>query len=99
MRTQVQELKLATRKFKAIYNDPVKSAQTVDLIYVSDSQPGITRVKRGKKFHYEQPKKPVTDEKILSRIRGLVIPPAWENVWICKLENGHLQATGLDALK
>jgi DNA topoisomerase-1 len=99
MRTQGQEIKLTTRKFKAIYNDPVKSAQTVDLVYVSDSQPGIKRVKRGKKFSYVHGNKIVDDEKTLARIRSLVIPPAWENVWICTLGNGHLQATGKDTRK
>jgi len=39
----------------------------------------------------------ITDEETLKRIRGLVLPPAWENVWICPWENGHLQATGIDA--
>jgi DNA topoisomerase I len=35
----------------------------------------------------------------LQRIKSLVIPPAWEDVWICLLENGHLQATGIDVKK
>ena len=33
---------------------------------------------------------------ILQRIKELAIPPAWRNVWICSLPNGHLQATGID---
>jgi len=40
---------------------------------------------------------PVRDKNVLTRIRSLVIPPAWRDVWICPLENGHLQATGIDA--
>jgi DNA topoisomerase-1 len=40
---------------------------------------------------------PVRDKDVLQRIRSLVLPPAWENVWICPLEHGHLQATGIDA--
>jgi DNA topoisomerase-1 len=43
--------------------------------------------------------KKVTDKAILQRIKSLVIPPAWENVWICPLENGHLQVTGTDIKK
>jgi DNA topoisomerase-1 len=39
----------------------------------------------------------VTDEKTLTRIRALGIPPAYTDVWICPLANGHLQATGRDA--
>jgi DNA topoisomerase-1 len=38
----------------------------------------------------------VSDKNQLLRIKKLVIPPAWENVWICALPNGHLQATGID---
>ena len=43
--------------------------------------------------------KRVTDKNDLLRIRKLVLPPAWENVWICSLANGHLQATGYDLKK
>jgi len=39
------------------------------------------------------------DKNEIQRIKKLVIPPAWQNVWICCLPNGHLQATGLDAKK
>jgi len=41
----------------------------------------------------------VNDKVVLNRIKSLVISPAWENVWICILENGHLQATGIDVKK
>lgn len=41
--------------------------------------------------------RPVRDKEVLRRIRSLVLPPAWEKVWICPLEEGHLQATGIDA--
>jgi DNA topoisomerase IB len=37
------------------------------------------------------------DEDVLDRIRGLAIPPAWKDVWICPWPNGHIQATGVDA--
>ena len=43
--------------------------------------------------------KRVTDKNDLLRIRKLVLPPAWENVWICSLSDGHLQATGYDVKK
>jgi len=39
----------------------------------------------------------VTEEEVLERIRALAIPPAWEDVWICPLPMGHIQATGIDA--
>lgn len=58
---------------------------------------GITRRRRGSgfSFHYPDGTK-VTDEEALERVRALVIPPAWVDVWICPWENGHIQATGID---
>lgn len=79
-------------------NDVVKSAETAGLVYVLDNQPGYTRIKNEKGFHYFDGNKHLKDEEELRRIRSLVLPPAWKNVWICKLPNGHLQATGYDKL-
>jgi DNA topoisomerase-1 len=68
------------------------------LVWVSDGDPGFRRVKRGDQVHYLDPDgKRVRDEATLARIRKLAIPPAYEEVWICRLANGHLQATGRDA--
>ncbi|MGN6510913.1 MAG: DNA topoisomerase IB [Chitinophaga sp.] len=79
--------------------DPQTMAQAVRLRYVSPSRPGFTRIRRGKTFAYlDASGKPVADEETLDRIQKLVLPPAWENVWICPYPNGHLQATGTDAL-
>jgi DNA topoisomerase-1 len=62
------------------------------------SGPGLHRVKRGRGFSYlDEHGDRVTDPETLLRIRELVIPPAWENVWICSDPRGHLQATGTDA--
>jgi DNA topoisomerase I len=91
-----QIIKLPRKKVESILHDPAKSAQAVRLVYVNDAQPGIVRVKKGKSFRYLKNKKPVKDKEALQRIKKLVIPPAWENVWICQFENGHLQATGTD---
>jgi DNA topoisomerase-1 len=81
----------------AALNDPLVSARAVGLRHVSDEQPGIKREKSGKGFRYRDPAgKIVNDEETLRRIKSLVIPPAWTNVWICPNPNGHLQATGRD---
>ena len=65
---------------------------------VDCSGPGITRVRRGRGFAYLAPDgRPLDDPDTLARIRGLVIPPAWRDVWICPLPDGHLQAVGIDA--
>lgn len=97
MLTISADLQISPKKIKAVLNDPQKTAKAINLIYVDDRQPGIHRLKRGEKFCYYLGKKLLRDKEILERIRKLAIPPAWENVWICELENGHLQATGIDA--
>lgn len=90
---------LSNREIKSIIGNPEKSAQAADLIYVHDSEKGIKRIKKGEHFTYIKLKTTVRDKVVLKRIKSLVIPPAWENVWICNLENGHLQATGIDVKK
>jgi DNA topoisomerase IB len=60
--------------------------------------PGIRRRRAGKGFTYlEADGTRITDEDVISRIKSLAIPPAWEDVWICSNPSGHIQATGLDA--
>jgi DNA topoisomerase-1 len=78
--------------------DPVESARVSGLRYVSDSQPGIRRKKIGSGFSYVGlDGKVLRETKTLLRIRSLVIPPAWSDVWISPCENGHIQVTGRDA--
>ena len=68
------------------------------LTYVSDATSGFARQRRGKGFVYLLPSGArVRDRAVVERIRKLAIPPAYTDVWICRLENGHLQATGRDA--
>ncbi|MBX5155942.1 MULTISPECIES: DNA topoisomerase IB [unclassified Rhizobium] len=68
------------------------------LVYVSDTEPGIRRRRKGKGFSYVMPDgTTLADELQRARIGALGLPPAYENVWICLYENGHLQATGIDA--
>jgi DNA topoisomerase-1 len=68
------------------------------LVYVSDDTPGFTRVRRGEHFAYRDTQgKILKDKDEIQRIRQLAIPPAYTQVWICPLRNGHLQATGRDA--
>ena len=78
--------------------DPLESAKSAGLRYVTGEGPGIVRRRVGKGFSYlGVDAKPVRDKATLKRIQSLVIPPAWENVWICPSENGHIQAVGRDA--
>jgi DNA topoisomerase-1 len=71
-------------------------ARTVRLLYVSDAVPGIRRLKKGTGFSYvtAEGKRLAGDD--VTRVKKLVIPPAWTKVWICSSANGHIQATGYD---
>jgi DNA topoisomerase-1 len=77
---------------------PTEAARAAGLHYVNDQTPGIRRSRAGSSFRYIAPSgKLVRDSATLGRIRALVIPPAWTDVWICAREDGHLQAVGRDA--
>ncbi len=76
----------------------IEDARNAGLKYVTADEPGIVRRRRGTGFVYFQPGgRAVKDRSTLERIRKLAIPPAWESVWICPAERGHLQACGRDA--
>jgi DNA topoisomerase I len=78
--------------------DPRDAARSAGLRYTTDSRPGIRRKRKGKQFSYISPEdKLLRARDDLQRIRALVIPPAWTDVWICTDPRGHLQATGRDA--
>src|ERR1700677_4888159 len=86
------------KKAKEVVTSPVESAYAAGLRYVSDSQPGIHRRRRGTGFQYlNADGKPLREKEALGRIRSLVIPPAWRDVWVCTNPRGHLQVTGRDA--
>ena len=78
--------------------DPAEAAQDAGLVYTSDSEPGIRRMRKGRGFAYiGTDGRTVHDAGTLERIRSLAVPPAWKHVWICERSRGHLQATGRDA--
>lgn len=78
--------------------DPIESAHAAGLRYVTDQGPGIRRKRVRKGFAYVRADgSPIRDEAELKRIKSLAIPPAYEDVWISPIANGHLQATARDA--
>src|SRR2546422_7694146 len=78
--------------------DPIESARAAGLRYVSDLSSGIRRKRDGKGFTYSNGEgRGIGDSDTIRRIKGLAIPPAWTDVWICPDPRGHLQATGRDA--
>jgi DNA topoisomerase-1 len=86
------------RRSDPLASDPLQSAIEAGLRYVDAGSPGIRRVRSGKGFRYVTPDgRIVRDPEELKRIKALVIPPAWTNVWICPTRFGHIQAMGWDA--
>ena len=76
----------------------VEAAQSAGLRYVSDTLPGIRRRRAGSGFVYVDANgERLRDAHEIARIRSIVIPPAWADVWICPRADGHLQAVGRDA--
>jgi DNA topoisomerase I len=96
---QGSALQLSHRDYLEADGDYEKSASIVKLLYIKDTDPGILRKKRGKGFSYVFESVPIKEKSEIERIRKLAIPPAWEEVWICKEANGHIQATGIDLLR
>ncbi len=88
-----------TQETAAVVAESVEAAKAAGLRYITDTIPGIRRIKTGaKSFRYVDPQgRKITDEATLGRIKSLVIPPAWTDVWISPSANSHLQATGRDA--
>jgi DNA topoisomerase I len=88
--------KISKSKLKSLVKDEEKTARAANLIYVTDKDAGIERRKSGDQMEYYFKDEKIKDDEELLRIKHLVIPPAWTKVWICKKDNGHLQATGFD---
>jgi DNA topoisomerase I len=76
----------------------VESAEAAGLRYVSDTMPGIRRKRTGRGFVYiDVAGSPIRNGNELARIKALVIPPAWTDVWVCPSPQGHIQVTARDA--
>src|SRR6266513_4510555 len=78
--------------------EAMDAAEEAGLLYVSDDRPGYTRKAKGEDFDWlDADGEPIRDEQRLLRLKRLAIPPAWTEVWVPPLANGHIQATGRDA--
>jgi DNA topoisomerase-1 len=90
-------MKRLEKKLEKIGRDPKITAKAVGLSYSLQSDKGYYRKRRANGFTYkDETGATIKDKEVLERIKKLVIPPAWENVWISPNENGHLQVTGTD---
>ena len=82
--------------YKKLLTTPEEVVKHFDLVYVNEVKLSIERIKKNKTFLYQKNGKPLTNKKTIERIKKLVIPPAWKDVKITHLPNGHLQAIGRD---
>ena len=83
-----------------LYKDNQQCAQVAGLTYIDGEQPGLQRRRHGRGWSYSQTvdgaQVAMTDQAVKARILALAIPPAWQKVWICPHEDGHILATGED---
>ncbi|WP_395076569.1 DNA topoisomerase IB [Flavobacterium sp.] len=85
-------------KLEKIGRNPLITAKAVGLQYCINCDKGYFRKRSKSNFHYtDENENLINDKEIMQRISKLLLPPAWENVWISPHENGHLQATGIDS--
>jgi DNA topoisomerase-1 len=89
---------ISTRQFKKLKKDPALTAVAAGLNYISGSDaPGYLRKGKAPRFYYtDKSGSRIKDKDAIKRIKSLVLPPAWQAVWISKDPEGHLQATGID---
>src|SRR4030081_3783345 len=88
----------AVANLTGVAAEAAQMAVEAGLIYVTDAEPGIRRLRTGKGFRYLTPEnRRLAAAKELKRIASLAIPPAYRDVWITMKPRGHLQATGRDA--
>ncbi|MCT8341228.1 DNA topoisomerase IB [Flavobacteriaceae bacterium TK19130] len=81
---------------KKLIEDPKEAAELADLVYITENKLTIQRHRHGRGFYYTENGEKIQSKKAIKRFKGLVIPPAWEDVRITPLENGHLQVVGRD---
>ena len=80
-----------------LYGDTKTCAKLIGLSYIENDSQGYTRHKHGAGFSYRDlSDQTIIDKKLKAAITELVIPPAWQNVWICPSPDGHILATGID---
>src|SRR5690348_16176672 len=84
------------RRAAVIHDDPRAAARAAGLTYVTGSEPGLSRIRRGRGFAYLDAHGHVVSPTRRQWIAGLAIPPAWTDIWICTRPDGHVLATGFD---
>lgn len=80
-----------------VTDNPIVDANEAGLVYITDDEKGFTRKRIGEEFIFlDHQGRVIRNSIITERIKRIVIPPAWQRVWISPVRNSHLQATGYD---
>lgn len=88
---------LTPKQIKEALSEPELAAHLADLVYINDKHLTIYRKKYGRGFTYLiNNQETLKDKEEIKRIKALVIPPAWRDVRISSIANGHLQSVGRD---
>lgn len=90
---------ISPEEINSLISNPYEAVDFANLTYVSEEKLSISRQKVGRGFSYIYKGERLKDEETIKRIKDLVIPPAWQEVKITHLENGHLQVVGRDEKK
>ena len=81
---------------KKVLEDPTQAAELANLVYITEKKLTIQRHRHGRGFYYTENGKKIKSKSDIKRFKSLVIPPAWNEVYITPLKNGHLQVVGRD---
>jgi DNA topoisomerase-1 len=88
---------ISAKQIKKLKKDPALTAAAAGLNYITANAPGFSRKGKAPRFYYlDQDGNRCKDKNVINRIKSLVLPPAWREVWISSDPEGHLQATGID---
>ena len=88
---------ITAKQIKKLKKDPALTAAAAGLNYITANAPGFHRKGKAPRFYYvDQHGSRCKDKEAVKRIKALVLPPAWREVWISEDPNGHLHATGID---
>ncbi|WP_370591080.1 hypothetical protein [Salegentibacter sp. BLCTC] len=87
---------LSPEEINSLISNPCETVDFANLTYVSEEKLSINRKKMGRGFSYINKGKRIQDPDTIKRIKNLAIPPAWQEVKITHLKNGHLQVVGRD---
>ncbi len=81
---------------RLVERDPELIAGEAGLVVVDHAEPGIRRLRCGRGFRYVDPRGTTIRPPERDRLLQLAVPPAWQDVWLCPIPEGHLLATGFD---